>query len=44
MIPSSALRQALTSSTPQALWELRANLLERGHQTDTELLIPPADH
>lgn len=38
MIPSSALRQALTSPTPQALWELRADLLERGHQTDSELL------
>lgn len=38
MNPSSALRQALTSPTPQVLWELRADLLERGHPTDSELL------
>lgn len=30
MIPSSALRRVLTEPTPEALWELRADLLERG--------------
>jgi len=38
MNPSSALRQALTSPTPQVLWDLRADLLERGHSSDSELL------
>jgi len=38
MAPSSALRKALTSPTPRTLWELRADLLERGHATDSELL------
>lgn len=37
MIPSSALRQALTSPTPAALWELRADLLERGTPEDSRL-------
>ena len=30
MKPTSALRQVLTSPTPEALWDLRADLLERG--------------
>ncbi len=30
MAPSSALRKVLSSPTPEALWELRADLLERG--------------
>jgi hypothetical protein len=38
MIPSSALRQVLSSPTPGALWELRADLLERGTHTDSPLL------
>ncbi len=38
MIPSSALRQVLTSPTPEALWELRADLLERGAPVGFPLL------
>jgi hypothetical protein len=38
MIPSSALRHVLSSPTPGALWELRADLLERGAHTDSDLL------
>jgi len=38
MIPSSALRQVLSSPTPGALWELRGDLLERGVRPDAPLL------
>lgn len=37
VIPSSALRQVLSSPTVEALWELRADLLERGTPTDSRL-------
>lgn len=38
MIPSSALRQVLTAPTAEALWELRADLLERGAPVGSPLL------
>ena len=37
MIPTSALRQALTAPTTDALWELRADLLERDRDPDSTL-------
>jgi len=38
MNPSSALRQVLSSPTPEALWELRADLLERNTPEDPRLV------
>lgn len=38
MIPSSALRQVLTSPTPEAVWELGADLLERGEPSSSPLM------
>jgi len=38
MIPSSALRQALSSPTPEVLWTLRADLLERDTPADAPLI------
>lgn len=37
MMPTSALRQVLTSPTPEALWDLRADLLERGSAPGDEI-------
>lgn len=37
MIPTSALRKVLTLPTPDALWELRADLLERDCNPDSLL-------
>lgn len=38
VIPTSALRRALTNPTPEALWELRGDLLERGVAADAPVL------
>ncbi len=38
MIPSSALRRALTEPTPEVLWELRGDLLERGVAPDARVI------
>jgi hypothetical protein len=36
-MPTSALRQVLTSPTPEALWDLRADLLERDEDPGGEI-------
>jgi hypothetical protein len=38
MNPSDALRTVLTAPTPESLWELRAELLERGGSPDSEVI------
>jgi hypothetical protein len=38
MIPSTALSRVLSSPTPEALWELRAEHLEQGAPADSRLL------
>lgn len=38
MKPSPTLRQVLTAPTPDALWQLRAELLERGDPADPAVL------
>ncbi|MGD8584031.1 MAG: hypothetical protein PVH65_05665 [Chloroflexota bacterium] len=39
MMLSPALTEVLTQPTPEALWQLRADLLEKGLQSDSRLVV-----